>query len=132
MRSILLFLFAAAASQAQTLNLSHDLISKGIASSNMTPNQPALDSRPLLEAAITWSQKNQITTLVADPGSYYVLSLHNPLTHVLLSTVSNLTLDFQNSDLYFKMPGHGAFLCESCTGVTFQNFTLDYLTLPFT
>ena len=59
MRSILVLLLAAAAYQApaQTLNLSHDLISKGVATSNMTPNQPALDSRPLLEAAISYARE---------------------------------------------------------------------------
>jgi len=132
MRSICLALLAATLASSQTLNLSHDLISNGIASANMTPNQPTLDSRPLIEAAIAYSQKNGVTTLTADPGAYYFLTLHSNLTHVLLNTVSNLTIDLQNSDLYFKMPGHGAILCESCTGVTFQNFTVDYISLPFT
>ncbi len=136
MRTICLALLAAgvalAQTPAQTLNLSHDLISNGIASANMTPNQPALDSRPLIEAAIAYSQKNGVTTITADPGAYYFLTLHNNLTHILLNAVSNLTIDLQNSDLYFKMPGHGAILCQTCTGVTFQNFTIDYMDLPFT
>ena len=132
MRTVFLLLLAACISPAQALNLSHDLVPNGIASSNMSPNQPSLDSRPLLEAAITYAQKNNVTTLTADPGAYYFLTLHSNLTHVLLNAVSNLTLDFQNSDLYFKMPGHGAILCESCTAVTLQNFTVDYMTLPFT
>ncbi|HEY3836664.1 MAG TPA: hypothetical protein VGL72_08830 [Bryobacteraceae bacterium] len=132
MRTVTLFLLCAAACNAQTLNLSHDLTAKGIATSNMTPNQPTLDSRPLIQAAITYSQKNGITTLTADPGAYYFLTLQNNLTHILLNNASNLTLDFQNSDLYFKNPGHGAILCQSCIGVTLQNFTVDYMTLPFT
>lgn len=132
MRTIFLALLAALLAPAQTLNLSHDLISNGIASANMTPNQPALDSRPLIEAAIAYSQKNGVTTITADPGAYYFLTLHSNLTHILLTGVSNLTIDLQNSSLYFAMPGHGAILCETCTGVTFQNLTIDYLTLPFT
>ena len=129
---MVLLLVSAGFTSAQTLNLSHDLTTKGIANANMSPNQPALDSRPLLEAAISYSQKNNIAVLTADPGAYYFLTLHSNQTHVLLNAVSNLTLDFQNSDLYFKNPGHGAFLCQSCTSVTLQNFTVDYLTLPFT
>jgi len=116
----------------QTLNLSHDLIGKGIATSNMTPDQATLDSRPLLEAAITYSQKNKITSLVADPGAYYFLTLHNNMTHVLINAVTNLTLDFQNSDLYFKTPNRSAILCTACTNVTLQNFTVDFQNLPFT
>jgi uncharacterized protein (TIGR03437 family) len=132
MRTAILLLLTVTPSLAQTLNLSQDLVAKGVANSNMTPNQPALDSRPLLEAAVAYSQKNKVTLLTADPGAYYFLSLHNGLTHVLINAASNLTLDFHNSDLYFKTPGYSTILCTSCTGITLQNFTVDYLTLPFT
>ena len=132
MRIFLFLMLAAEAASAQTLNLSEDLIAQGVATSNMTPNRPSLDSRPLMEAAIAYAQKNNIPTLTADPGAYYFLSLHNNLTHVLINGASSLTIDLRNSDLYFKTPGRSAFQCSSCTGVTFQNFTVDYLSLPFT
>jgi hypothetical protein len=129
---LLLIALAGGSCAAQSLNLSQDLVSRGIASSNMTPNQPALDSRPLLEAAITYAQSKGIPLLTADTGAYYFLSLHNNMTHVLINSVSNLTLDLHNSDLYFKTPGASTILCTSCTAVTLQNFTVDYLNLPFT
>ena len=98
----------------------------------MTPGQATLDSRPLLEAAVAYAQKNGIANLVADPGNYYFLSLHNANTHVLVSGVSNLTIDFQNSNLLFKSSNVAAIQCTNCTTVTLQGFTTDYLQLPFT
>src|SRR5580704_18061871 len=85
--------------QTTTLNLSHDLVSLGIAPANMTPGEPSLDSRPLLQAAIKYAIANSIANLIADPGAYYFLSLQNANTHVLISGASNLQLNFQNSDL---------------------------------
>jgi hypothetical protein len=49
MRTLILLLLIGGLSSAQTINLSHDLTAKGIAS-KMTHNQPMLASRPLLEA----------------------------------------------------------------------------------
>src|SRR6185295_20143354 len=67
-----------------------------------------------------------------DSGSYYFLSERNASTHVLISGASNLALDWQWSDLYFKFSNTSAFQIANSTGVTLRNFTLDYLTLPFT
>jgi len=53
----LLFLIVAPLKAQTTLNLSHDLVSLGIANQNMIPNQPALDSQPLLTAAVEYAQK---------------------------------------------------------------------------
>lgn len=117
---------------AQTLNMSHDLVAKGIASSNMTPNSPSLDSRPLFEAAVSYAAKNGITTVIADPGAYYFLTLRNSNTHALLNSASNLTIDWQNSDLSFQFSNVSAVEFSNCSGVTMQNFTLDYIQLPFT
>src|SRR5882724_6500902 len=86
------------AQPASTLNLTHDLIAKGVALSNMQPDRPKLDSRPLFEAAVVYAQNNNIPTLIADRGAYYLLSLRNPQTHILLNGASGLTIDFQNSD----------------------------------
>jgi uncharacterized protein (TIGR03437 family) len=121
-------------SRAQTtsLNLSHDLVNAGIAASNMTPGQPSLDSRPLIEAAVTYATKNGITSLIADPGTYYFLTLHNANTHVLFNAASNLQLNFQNSDLLFAFSNVSAMECINCTTVTLENFSIDYQQLPFT
>ncbi|HWB86585.1 MAG TPA: hypothetical protein VG675_20750 [Bryobacteraceae bacterium] len=132
--AFLLFSGFSSYSWAQTaaLNLSHDLVDRGIASANMTPGQPSLDSRPLLEAAVTYAGTHAITKLVADPGTYYFLSLRNRNTHVLINGTSNLQLDFQNSNLLFASSNVSAIQCTNCTGVTLANFTIDYQQLPFT
>ena len=118
--------------QGQVLNMSRDLIAKGVATANMLPDTPALDSRPLFEAAVVYAVKNGIPTLIADPGAYYFLTLRNPSTHILISAASNLTIDWQNSDLLFHSSNSSAVQCSNCSGVTLQNFTLDYQQLPFT
>ena len=128
----LLLNFPSAWAQTATLNLSHDLVGLGVASANMTPGQPALDSRPLLEAAAAYASKNGVPNLVADPGTYYFLTLHNANTHVLLNGISNLQLNFKNSDLVFASSNVSALQCTNCTGVTLENFTVDYQQLPFT
>lgn len=113
--------------------MSQDLVTYGIASSNLQPNTPSEDARPLLEAAVTFASKNNIATVTADPGSYYFLSLHaGTTTHAYLSGASNVTIDWQNSDLYFAFSNHAAITCQNCSTVTMQNFTLDYQQLPFT
>ena len=118
--------------RGQMLNMSHDLVAKGVAGANMTPDSPALDSRPLFEAAVAYAVKNSIPTLVADPGAYYFLTLRNGSTHALVSGASNLTIDWQNSDLLFHSSNAAAIQFLNCSGVTMQNFTLDYQQLPFT
>jgi uncharacterized protein (TIGR03437 family) len=117
---------------SQSLNMSQDLVSHGIASSNMVPNTPALDSRPLFEAAVAYAVKNNIATVVANPGAYYFLTLRNTSTHALITAATNLTIDFQNSDLLFAMSNASALQFTNCTGLTIQNFTVDYQQLPFT
>lgn len=119
-------------SAQSTLNMSRDLIARGIATSNLTPNQPTLDARPLFEAAVAYAGKTSVTTLTADPGSYYFLTLHSANQHVLLSGAANLTIDLQNSDLWFAVSNTTAMECSNCISVTMQNFTVDYQQLPFT
>lgn len=130
--SSFILLCCGGAAQTTSLNVSHDLIADGIAASNMTPGQPALDSRPLFEAAVAYAANNRITNIVADTGDYYFLSRHNTNAHILISGASNLTIDFQNSNLLFASSNIAAIQCTSCSGVTLQGFTVDYLQLPFT
>jgi uncharacterized protein (TIGR03437 family) len=115
-----------------SLNLSEDLVQFGIASSNMVPNQPTRDAGPLLLAGVDYAQANNIPLVIADSGAYYFLSLQTPNVHVVFGSLSNLTIDFQGSDLYFShMPAYGIYI-SSARNLTLQNFTLDYQPLPFT
>ena len=130
----LLIPYTLAAQSASVLNMSHDLVAKGIASTNLQPNSPTQDARPLFEQAVAYASANNIGTVTADPGSYYFLSLHSATgnMHVLLPSAANLTIDWQNSDLYFQYSNHAAITCNACSALTMQNFTVDYTQLPFT
>ena len=132
---VLLFLAGIGIASGQTpaaLNLSHDLVTKGIAQQNMTPDTPGLDSRPLFQAAVAYASANQIPAVTADRGKYYFLSQSNPYYHVFLKNIANVTVDFQYSDLYFAHGNIVAISASASTNLTLKNFTVDYLQLPFT
>ena len=73
---------------AQTLNMSHQLVSLGIASQNLTPNNPSLDARPLINAAAQYAQSNHYATITLDQGSYYLLSAQASYTVLDFSNLS--------------------------------------------
>ncbi len=131
-RILLLLPVAVCAQPGITLNMSRDLVAKGIAGANLTPNTATLDARPLVEAALAYAAKNSVSTLTADPGSYSFLSTHSGNQHVLLNGTANLIIDWQNSDLSFATSHAAAFECANCSSVTLQNFAADYAQLPFT
>src|SRR5579863_5236107 len=132
--AVLLFPTCLLAQSTSVLNMSHDLVTKGIASSNLQPNSPTQDARPLFEQAVAYATANNIATVTADPGNYYFLSLHSATgtMHALLPAAANLTIDWQNSDLYFSYSNHAAITCNACASLTMQSFTVDYVQLPFT
>jgi uncharacterized protein (TIGR03437 family) len=132
MKACLILLVSGSLFAQTTLNMSQDLVTKKIASANLTPDTPTLDARPLFEAATAYASQNNIATLIADPGRYYFLSLHNPNVHALLNGIANLTIDWQHSDLVFAFSNTSAIECLSCNTVTMENFTVDYQQLPFT
>lgn len=119
-----------------TLNLSTDLVSLGVANSNMVPNQTMLDSTPLFEAGIKYAASHKITTITANTGAYYFLSTSgvSSLYNVAISGIGYaMTIDLQGSDLYFGNNALGGMVIQSVTGgITLQNFTLDYLHVPYT
>jgi hypothetical protein len=132
-----LFLFlavigSAAGQTPAVLNLSHDLVAKGIAQQNMTPDAPSLDSRPLFQAGVAYASQNHIPTVTADRGSYYFLTQNSTYQHALLNAIANVTVDLQYSDLYLA---HGYIIgihAVNCSNLALKNFTVDYLQLPFT
>ena len=132
MRSFLTLLLAALGAPGQSLNLSHDLVAKGIAAQNMTPNVPALDSRPLFQAGVAYASTNNIPLVIADPGSYYFLSLSSSYQLVYLDAINNVTVDLQHSDLYLGQGNLTGIDVNNSTNFTLKNFTIDYIQLPFT
>jgi hypothetical protein len=118
---------------AATLNMSHDLTTLGIASQNLTPNQPALDARPLMQAAIQYLQSHPVQLLTLDKGNYYLLTNELSSAVLVFPNLSNMTIDLAGSTFYFVGPQlpNGLELYY-CTGVTLTNFTVDYLHPPYT
>src|SRR5215831_15399806 len=132
-RAALLVCSAAVSLSAQnSLNVSRDLVNLKIAGQNMTPDTPSLDSRPLLEAAVTYAQSHSIATITSDPGAYYFLTGRTTSTFLNFNGLHDLTFDFAGSDLYVALGSWIAFECDACQNVQFLNFTLDSLQLPFT
>src|SRR5215831_5872480 len=114
---LLIFFIFPVLLSSQTLNMSRDLVAKGIASANMAPDSPSLDARPLFEAAVSYASQNKIQTVIADPGTYYFLTLRNNTTHALV-TANNLTVDWQYSDLLFHSSNAAGIQFTNCNGVT--------------
>ncbi len=123
---------SSASAAAPSINLSHDLVSLGIAKRNLTPNDPSLDARPLFQAALAYAAKNAAGLITADPGAYYFLTPQLPDRYLQIDSYSNLTIDLSGSDLYLAQPEIIGIALVDCTNVTLSNFTLDSLQLPFT
>ena len=125
-------LSCAACATTPTINLSHDLVTLGIARQNLSPNNPNLDARPLLQSALAYAAKNGTTRITADPGAYYFLTPQLPDRYLQIDAYSNLTIDLAGSDLYLAQMEIIGFALIDCTNVTLTNFTVDILQLPFT
>jgi hypothetical protein len=129
---LLLVSLSAALAQPPVLNVSHDLTTLGIATQNMSPDTPDLDSRPLFESALQYAQTHSIPRVTADPGAYYFLTGHSFGAFVFFNGLHDVAIDFAGSDLYVKLGNWNAISCTNCQNVQFLNFTLDSLQLPFT
>ncbi len=126
---------AASTPPPATLNLSQDLVTLGVAATNMVPNQPSLDAGPLFMAGVEYAKAKGISTVVADPGSYYFSSIWNvpgSNTHVAVSGIDNMTIDLHGADLIFTHPMFYGVIVYASTNAVLQNFTVDYQPLPFT
>src|SRR3984957_5062057 len=133
--SLLLILYCIAGLRgyaATTLNLSHDLVPLGIASQNLVPNTPTLDAQPLFAAAIQYAQNNGVQVVTADPGAYYFLTSQNGAIYVVMGGLSDMTIDFQGSNLYFRDGMLRDFELDNSQRVTLENFTIDSLVPRFT
>jgi Right handed beta helix region len=126
---------ARAASDAQTgitINLSHDLVRLGIASENLAPDSPTADARPLFQAAIAYAQSHPVGLITVDHGAYYFLTPQTPQIYLLVSELSNLTVDLAFSTIHFAQPLLRSFELSNCTNVTLTRFTTEFLNPPFT
>lgn len=127
-----LVVLATVSSPAQTLNVSEDLVTLGIAGQNAVPDNPSLDARPLFQAALAYARDNGIARVVADPGAYWFLTSQTPSSYLVLDSLSDLTLDLQGSDVFLKTPFQTGIEVRNCLRVALANFTIDFMQLPFT
>jgi len=135
---VFLYALGPSAAFAQTvLNLSQDLVRLGIASANMAPDTPSLDSRPLFAAALQYARSRpQVTRLTVDHGAYYFRTTTPtngvPDRYVDISGMSNLTIDLAGSMIYFQDPFFLGFSATECRNITLTNFKIDYINPPYT
>src|SRR5579864_4671944 len=62
------------AARTGAINLSRDLVRLGIAASNLRPDNPSLDARPLFQAALVYAKSHAVHAITVDRGTYYVLT----------------------------------------------------------
>lgn len=119
--------------QAVTLNMSRDLVSLGIASQNLLPNQPGVDARPLFQAAVQYAQSHAVEVLTLDRGDYYLLTAQQSNAVLIFPRLSNMTVDLAGSTLYFSGPllPNGLQVFQ-CSNFTLTNFQTDFLNPPYT
>src|SRR5580693_2814639 len=77
---------------AQVVNMSHDLVTLGIANQNLAPNNPALDARPLFQAAFQYALNHTVQTLTIDTGSYYLLTSELSNAVLVVPGLTNMTI----------------------------------------
>jgi len=117
---------------AVTLNLSRDLVRLGIAAQNLTPNNPSLDAGPLFQAAIQYIGNNPVQVLTVDPGSYYFLTSQTETQYLIFESITDLTVDFQGSSVFFQQGLLRGFDVSDCQRFTLENVTIDSLVPRFT
>jgi hypothetical protein len=116
-----------------SINMSHDLVSLGIASQNLTPNNPSLDARPAFQAALNYVQSHRVQTLTLDTGAYYLLTNTQANAVLLFPNLSNMTIDLAGSTIYFVGPQlPNGLQLYYCSNVTLTNFQIDYIHPPYT
>jgi chitodextrinase len=116
----------------EEINVSADLVSLGLYGSNLAPNQPAVDARPYVEAAVNYANLVGLKRIVFDPGSYYFLSKAASDRHLDIVGAKDLTVDFGGSDLYFQYSHLIAIQLTDCVRTELRNAKIDYLNLPST
>jgi len=117
---------------ATPINMSHDLVSMGIAGQNLIPNNPALDSRPILTQVRFWAATQSGALLfTADKGAYYFPTHQN--NGPVFADVNDVTFDFGGSTLYYIGPivVNGLNIVR-CNNFKLTNLTTDYVNPPYT
>ena len=121
-----------AAAQSDVLNLSHDLVRLGIAVSNLPPDSPTTDARPLFQAALQYAASHPIHRMTVDHGAYYFLTPEDTSAYLRLTSLSNLTVDLDDSTVYFAGAFLQGFAVVNCDHVTLTRLRADFISPPYT
>jgi hypothetical protein len=114
------------------INLSHDLVRLGIASSNLPPDSPTTDARPLFEAALSYARSHPVHFITVDRGAYYFLTPQDPQAYLRFSALSDLTVDLADSMVFFAGAFLQGFALVNCERVTLTRFRADFINPPYT
>lgn len=121
-----------AATASETINLSHDLVRLGIAASNLPPDSPNTDARPLFQAAIEYAKSHPIHRITVDHGAYYFLTPEDAGAYLRLKSLSDLSVDLDDSTVLFATAVLQGFAVVNCERVTLTRFRADFISRPYT
>ena len=114
------------------LNLSRDLVRLGIAAQNLPPDDPSFDARPIFQAAVAYAGTHPIRRLTVDRGAYYFLTPQDSQSYLRFPSFSDLVIDLAGSKIFFAGAFLQGFAIVNSQRVTLENFTVDFLQLPYT
>jgi len=118
--------------QGQVIDVSKDLIRLNIAGSNMEPGNSSADCGPLLEAAVKYAAKNNITTVSVPAGDYYFKTVRNK-AFVWLNGIGNVAITGHQSNFIFGSRQFSGIVIANSKNTGLSDITLDYASdLPFT
>lgn len=118
--------------QADVINLSHDLVRLGIATSNLPPDSPSTDARPLFRAALQYAVSHPVRRITVDHGAYYFLAPEDATAYLQLESLSDLTVDLDDSTIFFAGAFLQGFAVTNCQHVTLTRFRADFISAPYT
>lgn len=123
---------ASPAARSDVVNLSHDLVRLGISTSNLSPDSPNTDARPLFQAALLYAESHPIHRITVDHGAYYFLTPQDATAYLRLASLSDLTVDLDDSTVFFAGAFLQGFAVVNCQHVTLTRLRADFVTPPYT
>jgi hypothetical protein len=120
------------ATASDVINLSHDLVPLGIAASNLSPDSPSTDARPLFQAALQYAASHPIRRITVERGAYYFLTPQDAGAYLRLTRLSDLTVDLADSTVFFAGAILQGFAVVNCKHVTLRRFRADFISPPYT
>jgi hypothetical protein len=117
---------------ADAINLSRDLVRLGIAASNLPADSPSTDARPLFQAALQYARSHPIRRITVGHGAYYFLTPQDATAYLRLTSLSDLTVDLDDSRVYFAGAFLQGFALVNCEHVTLRRLSADFISPPYT